>query len=315
MLKKICVLGGTGFVGRHLLNRLAHPKLRIIVPSRRPERHRGIDVLLGVESVRADIHDQAVLNQLVSGCDAVINLVGILNESCGNKFEQNHVGLVDKVIKACQNQQVSRVLHISALHADKKEVQSTYLKTKAVAEQHLMGANGLNVTIFRPSVIFGVDDSFFNRFALLLDLIPCCFPLACPNAKFAPVWVNDIAEVMAQSLENRETFGQSYNLCGSQTYTLKALVEFTAQMMGLKRTVIGLNDNLSKLQARFMEFVPTKPFSMDNYLSLQTDSVCNRDDFAFFNIQPASLEVIMPSHFEPKHQRSKYVDFRFTARR
>jgi NADH dehydrogenase len=243
--------------------------------------------------------------------------VGILNESSGNKFEQNHVTLVDKVIKACQTQQVSRVLHISALHADKTNVQSTYLKTKAVAEQHLMGAKDLNVTIFRPSVIFGVDDSFFNRFAVLLDLLPCCFPLACPNSKFAPVWVNDVAEAMAQSIENRTTFGQSYNLCGSQTYTLKALVEFTAQMMGLKRTVIGLNDSLSKLQARFFELVPGpyKPFSLDNYLSLQTDSICDRDDFEFFNIQPASLEVIMPSHFEPTHQRSKYVDFRFTARR
>jgi len=315
MLKKICVLGGTGFVGRHLLNRLAHPKLRIIVPSRRPERHRSVMVLPNVQTVKADIHDQETLNQLVEGCDAVINLVGILNESCDSKFEQNHVSLVEKLVKACQTKGVSRVLHISALHADKKEIQSTYLKTKAQAEQRLMQTTDLNVTIFRPSVIFGIDDSFFNRFALLLDLIPCCFPLACPNAKFAPVWVNDIAEVMAQSLENRETFGQSYNLCGSQTYTLKALVEFTAQMMGLKRTVIGLNDKLSQLQARFMEFVPTKPFSMDNYLSLQTDSICNRDDFAFFNIQPASLEVIMPSHFEPKHQRSKYVDFRFTARR
>jgi NADH dehydrogenase len=315
MLKKICVLGGTGFVGRHLLNRLAHPKLNIIVPSRRPERHRSILVLPNVQTVKADIHNQETLNQLVEGCDAVINLVGILNESCDSKFEQTHVSLVEKLVKACQTKGVSRVLHISALHADKNDVQSTYLKTKAQAERHLTQAKDLNVTIFRPSVMFGVDDSFFNRFALLLDLIPCCFPLACPNSKLAPVWVNDVTEAMAQSIENRETFGQSYNLCGTQTYTLKALVEFTAQMAGLKRQIIGLNDGLSKLQARFMEFVPTKPFSMDNYLSLQIDSVCSNDDFAFFNIQPASLEVIMPSHFEPTHQRAKYVDFRFTARR
>jgi len=315
MLKKICVLGGSGFVGSHLLNRLANPKLRIIVPSRRPERHRSIEVLPNVQTVRADIHNPETLNQLVKDCDAVINLVGILNESNQSSFEENHFELVKKLTQACQNNGVSRVLHISALHADKFDVQSTYLKTKAKAEQYLMQAKDLNVTIFRPSVIFGVDDSFFNRFALLLDLIPCCFPLACPNAKFAPVWVNDVAEAMAQALENRETFGQSYNLCGSKTYTLKALVELTAQMMGLKRTVIGLNDKLSQLQARFMEFVPTKPFSRDNYLSLQIDSVCSGDDFSFFNIQPASLEVIMPAHFEPTHQRSKYVDFRFSARR
>jgi|WetSurMetagenome_2_1015567.scaffolds.fasta_scaffold35589_3 uncharacterized protein YbjT (DUF2867 family) len=315
MLKKICVLGGSGFVGRHLLSRLVHPKLRIIVPSRRPERHRSITVLPNVQTVRANIHDQETLNQLVDGCDAVINLVGILNESGHNKFEQAHVTLVDKLIKACQTKKVQRILHISALNADKADVKSTYLKTKAQAEQRLMHATNLNVTVFRPSVMFGIDDAFFNQFALLLDLIPCCFPLACPNAKISPVWVNDVAEVIAQSLENRETFGQSYNLCGSKTYTLKTLVEFTAQMMGLKRTVIGLSDSLSKLQARLMEFVPSKPFSMDNYWSLQTDSVCNKDDFALFNIQPASLEVIMPSHFEPSHQRAKYVDFRFTARR
>lgn len=315
MLKKICVLGGTGFVGRHLLNRLAHPKLKIIVPSRRPERHRSVTVLPNVQTVKANIHDQETLNQLVEGCDAVINLVGILNESCDSKFEQTHLSLVDKLIKACQTKNVSRVLHISALNADKLDVKSTYLKTKGQAERQLLGAKDLNVTIFRPSVIFGIDDSFFNRFALLLDLVPCCFPLACPNAKFAPVWVNDVAEVMAQSIENRSTFGQTYNLCGAKTYTLKALVEFTAQMMGLKRYVIGLNDSLSKMQARFFEFVPTKPFSMDNYWSLQTDSVCDKDDFEFFNIQPASLEVVMPGHFEPTHQRSKYVDFRFNARR
>lgn len=315
MLKKICVLGGTGFVGRHLLNRLVHPKLKIVVPSRHPERHRSLLVLPNVQTIKADIHNQDTLTQLVEGCDAVINLVGILNESYNNKFEQAHVSLVEKLINACRTKGVFRVLHMSALNANKANVQSTYLKTKGLAERQLLGATDLNVTIFRPSVIFGTDDSFFNRFARLLDWIPCCFPLACPNAKFAPVWVNDVVEVMAQSLENKTTFGQSYNLCGTKTYTLKALVELTAQMMGLKRYVIGLNDNFSKLQARFMEFVPTKPFSLDNYWSLQTDSVCEQDDFAFFNIQPASLEVIVPSYFKPTHQRAKYVDFRFSARR
>lgn len=300
-VKSLCILGGTGFVGHQVVSQLAAGGRRIKILTRHRERHRDLLVVPGTDLVQADVHDSAVLREHFQGCDAVIHLVGILNEKGrdGRGFQAAHVELPRKVVHACRETDVRRILHMSALHADAAKGPSHYLRTKGEGEDlvHAAAAEGLRVTSFRPSVIFGPKDSFINRFAGLLRFAPFFFPLACPDARFAPVYVGDVARAFALTLEDPRSFGRRYDLCGPRVYTLKEIVELTARAFGLRRKVIGLNDTLSHLQARLLEFAPGKPFSMDNYLSLQVDSVC-RDDNGLqqLDITPTALEAIMPRY-------------------
>lgn len=165
------------------------------------------------------------------------------------------------------------------------------------------------MTSFRPSVIFGPDDSFFNRFYKLLCITPL-MPLACPDARFAPVYVGDVVEAFVHSLHDARTIGQSYELCGPRVYTLKELVQFTAGFIPAKRTVVGLPPLLSKLQAYIMEYMPGKPFSCDNYNSLQVDSICQAPFPGIFTIQPRSIEEIVPQYLAKQGQREHYAEYR-----
>lgn len=294
-VNSLCVLGGAGFVGRHLVGRLATQRLQVRVLTRRRERHRSLLVLPTVQLIEADVHDPAELARHFQGCDAVVNLIGILNEKGrdGSGFRYAHVELAQKVIRACKDARVQRLLHMSALGAHASKGPSYYLRTKGEAEDYVHATSegkNLKVTSFRPSVIFGPDDGFFNRFAGLLKLSPV-LPLACPGARFAPVFVGDVADAFIAALNDASTFGQRYDLCGPHEYTLKALVEYTARVLGIKRLVIGLPERLSRLQAAMLEHVPGKPMSVDNYRSLTQDSVCRNGERC-----PTALESVVPSY-------------------
>jgi len=290
----VCILGGTGFVGRHLVNRLAAEGVRCRILTRRPHRHRHVGVARGSTLVEADVHDRAELVRQFAGQDAVINLVGILNEGGGENFRRVHYELPLSVLAACQTAGVPRLLHMSALNADAQRGTSNYLKTKGAAEDYLhANAGGVAVTSFRPSVIFGPDDSFFNRFAALLR-IPGPFPLACPKARFAPVYVGDVAEAFARSLDDPGTFDQRYDLCGPRVFTLRELVDYTVEAMGERKPILELNDTLSRLQAKVLGVMPGRPFTMDNYRSMQMDSVCDRDGLGRLGITPTDVDAIIP---------------------
>jgi NADH dehydrogenase len=314
-MKKICIIGGTGFVGHHLTTRLSKENFQVRVLSRHPQRHRDLAVMPGVELRRADVHDPAQLQGALADCQAVINLAGILNQGGGATFRALHTELPNKIIAACQASGISRVLHMSALNAD-PQGGSEYLQSKGAGEYEVQMAANLQSTIFRPSVIFGAGDSFFNRFAALLRLAPCCFPLACANARFAPAWVGDVVEAFLFSLRNpAATAGKAYDLCGPRVYTLGDLVRYTAEQSGLQRRIIPLNNTLSRMQAMVFDFVPGKPFSSDNYRSLQTDSVCQHNGFAELGIRPHSVENIVPLYLGGQAQRACYDHFRHAARR
>ncbi len=292
--RNVCILGGTGFVGRHIVNRLAAEGVSCRILTRRPHRHRHVGVARGSTLVEANVHDRAELIRQFAGQDAVINLVGILNEGGGESFRRAHYELPLSVLAACQAAGVGRLLHMSALNADVKRGTSEYLKTKGAAEDYLhANAGAVAVTSFRPSVIFGPDDSFFNRFATLLK-IPGPFPLACPRARFAPVYVGDVAEAFACALDDPATFDQRYDLCGPRVFTLRELVDYTAQAMGARKPVVELSDALSRLQAKVLGVLPGRPFTMDNYLSMQMDSVCEHDGLGRLGITPTDVDVIVP---------------------
>ncbi len=315
--KNICIFGGTGFVGRHLANRLTDAGYTLRIPTRRRERNRDFLVNPRVQLIEADIREPAVMRELIADCTAVINLVGILNETGSATFEQAHVKLTERIVDAMAATGVRRLLHMSALNADSREENSQYLRSKGVGEDiaHAASTNGLSVTSFRPSVIFGPGDSFFNRFATLLRLTPMVFPLACANSRFAPVYVGDVVESMTRALTDPQTIGKHYDLCGPQSYSLAELVEYTAEQIGLQRRIWRLSKTLSWWQARMLEFVPGKPFSRDNFWSLQKESLCEQNALDELGITPTAIESVVPGYLAQRTNRGRYKRLRQHAHR
>lgn len=293
-IRKICILGGSGFVGSHLINRLYKEGHRIRLLARNPQRCKHLFVLPNLEIVKADLDDAAELAQHFAGMDTVINLAGILHENKKGDFERVHVELPRRVVEACRASGVSRLLHMSALGADPEGL-SNYQKSKGRGEALVRAAHGetLQVTIFRPSVIFGCGDSFLSLFGKLLQWTPI-FPLGSPNARLQPISVSDVARAYVASLANPATYGNTYELCGPQVYTLQQLVEHVATVLGYKRMIVPLGDLSSYFQAWAFELSPVKMLTRDNYLSLKTDAVCSCPFPEVFGFAPMALEVEAP---------------------
>lgn len=310
-MSKVCILGGTGFVGGHIAARLAADGVECLIPTRSMQRHREAALLPGARVIETPKLDPETLAGLFEGCDAVINLVGILNEVGRSTFETAHFELPKRVLAACKAAGVPRLLQMSALNAAVNGP-SKYLQTKGRGQKYLKENAGpeVAVTFFRPSVIFGPDDSFFNRFAELLGSLPGPFPLACPDARFAPVYVSDVAAAFARGLNDPATFGQGYDLCGPRILRLRELVQYTAQQMGLNKTIIGLPDFASRMQAFSLGLVPGKPFSMDNYLSMKIDSICDKNGLQAFGIEPADIDAVVPYYLGGRDQRGRYPGLR-----
>ncbi len=317
-IRKICIVGGTGFVGRHVASELARRGYSLKVLTRHRERHRDLLVIPTLELIEANVHQGADLREQFEGCDAVINLAGILNETGGRQggFHSVHAKLPATIVEACRETGIKRLLHMSALKAS-PDAPSEYLRTKHAGEEaaHAAAAHGIAVSSFRPSVIFGPDDDFFNRFAKLLAMSGPIFPLACPEARFAPVYVDDVALAFSKSLADKTTFGRRYDLCGPRIYTLRELVEYTARLTGRRRVVVGLGERAARLQARLLEHFPGKPFSLDNYRSLQVDSVSDRNGLLELGIEPTSVESVVPNYLSRGGRTGIYNQFRAFARR
>jgi len=293
----LLLLGGTGFVGRSLcekrVERARGGEGRITVPSRQPQRAKAIQLLPTVEVVDADVHDEKQLARLVAGRDAVVNLVAILHGSEA-AFQHVHVELPRKLARACQAAGVRRVVHVSALGAA-ANAPSRYLRSKAEGEAVLRAA-GLDLTVLRPSVIFGTEDRFLNLFARLQALFPL-MPLAGAGARFQPVWVNDVAQAIVNSLDRRDSIGQTYECVGPRVYTLAELVRLAGRWSGHERPVIPLPAALGQLQAMLMEWLPGEPLmSRDNLASMQVANVASgtHPGLDALGIQPTALEGVMP---------------------
>src|SRR5580704_12932904 len=287
----LCILGGTGFLGTRLVARLIKDNHRVTVLSRDRELHKHLLVLPGLTLENCDVYEEAQLSERFRGKDVVINLVGILNESGfgGAGFRRAHTELTRSVLQAMRSAGVRRLLQVSALKAA-VDGPSYYLRSKGEAEQLIReSGTAYDWTIFQPSVMFGPGDSFLNRFAGLLAVIPWVFPLAKPNARFQPVSVDDVIEAVLRCLHGGASSRQTYELGGPQVYSLREILGLVAKLTGRRRWIIGLPDPLARLQALVMDFVPGRPFSSDNYRSLTVDSVCTEDGFAKLGIKPQSM--------------------------
>ncbi len=296
----ICVLGGAGFVGTEIVIRLTRSGHWVRVPTRNPGHGQHLKVLPTVELITANIHDPRVLGQLLAGMDAVINLVGILNESGRATFQSVHADLAAKLIAGARGAKIRRLLHMSAAAADRDRAPSRYLRSKGEAEASIRAAGThLDFTIFRPSVIFGPGDSLTHRFAALLRLAHGFLPLARAQARFAPVYVGDVADAFVRALDDRETFGQAFDLCGPEVMTLEQIVRLTASVAQLPCRILGLPDALGRLQASVLGLLPGKPFSLDNFRSLTIDSVCAENGLTRLGIQPHHMMAVLPFYLGP----------------
>ena len=287
------MVGGAGFLGRHLAAELARRMVRVTVPTRRRERAKHLILLPTVDVVEADVNEPGVLERLARGRDALINLVGVLH---GPDFQRPHVELPLAMVSACRASGVRRLLHVSALGAS-PEAPSEYLRSKARGEQALLAAEDLEVTVFRPSVVFGPEDRFLNTFATLARFLPG-LALACPQARFQPVYVGDVAQAMADALEAGAARGMVYELCGPRVYTLKELVEYVCAATGRRRLVVGLPPALSYLQARLLEYSPGPLMTRDNYYSMQVPNVCPEGCTLPFGLEAHALEAIAPAYLQ-----------------
>jgi uncharacterized protein YbjT (DUF2867 family) len=316
------VVGGSGFIGRHLVASLAAAGIRVVVPSRRRERAKHLILLPTVDVVEADVMAPGVLERLCAGKQAVYNLAGVLHSRRGRRdergpndygpdFARMHVELPQAIVAACRATGVRRLLHVSALNAS-PGAPSEYLRSKGIGEQAVLAAEDLEVTVFRPSVVFGPEDTFLNRFAALARLSPV-FAVPCPDARFQPVYVGDVARALHFALEEPEARGKVYELCGPRPYTMKQLVESVCAMTGRRRLVFGLSERLSYLQAWVLEHLPGKLMTRDNYRSMQLPNTC---EAAFpFRLQPQALEAVAPAYLMPSRPRERYPQLRWRARR
>jgi NADH dehydrogenase len=303
----VLVLGGSGFVGRHVVGALARQAKRVVVPTRRREISRHLILLPTVDVVEADVHDPSALAGLVAGSSAVVNAVGILNESGRDTFERAHVALARSLVAACRAAGVRRLVQVSALNAD-PDGPSLYQRSKGAAEAAI-AASGLDWTILQPSVIFGPEDRFLNLFAKLLRAAPLV-PLAGAGTRFQPVHVGDVAHCVVGALDLPATIGRKYPLCGPDVYTLAELVRFVGKVTGNERPVLALPPALGRMQARLLELAPGKPMTRDNLRSMEVDSVCECGFPPEFGISPASLALVAPEYLAPGAARSRYDAFR-----
>ena len=317
-MKKVLIFGGTGFVGTQLCEKLNELSFRITVATRRSDHARHLQLLPLLDVLEIDLHDSAALTALVAGHDAVVNLIAILHGS-EEAFHKAHVKWPLELVRACKAAGVRRLVHISALGASLDSA-SKYQRSKARGEAALLGS-GLDVTALRPSVIFGADDKFLNTFARLQQVLPV-IPLAGSQARFQPVWVEDVASAVVRCLRDTTTIGQIYEACGPQVFTLKELVQLAGRYAGVNhgrgRPVVGLPDALARLQAFFMELAPGDPLlSRDNLDAMKTDNVASGKlpGLQALGITPASLEAIGPSYLGARGLRSGLMAKRKTAGR
>jgi uncharacterized protein YbjT (DUF2867 family) len=315
-IESVCLIGGTGFVGRAVANQLSTLGVRLRVLTRYDQAAAPVKLLPTVEVMEGSPHDESTLLDALDDMDAVVNFVGIRAEGRrGRTFQRAHVELPRRIAEACHKRGVQHLLHVSALGASTTGP-SAYQRSKGAGEEAMKQAAGiLPWTIFRPSLIFGEGDRSLNLFASLARMFPV-IPLGRAQARFQPVWVDDVARAISASIGDMRTFGQTYELCGPRTYSLQELVSYAASVVDRKPRIWPLGNGLANLQAAVFEHLPGKVLTRDNLRSMSVDNVCGCPFPEIFGFRPAALEAIMPLYTTGAGtSRARYNRFRHYAGR
>lgn len=315
MMRTVCVIGGSGFIGRRVASQLSQLGFAVRIPTRRRElvKHELV-VLPNVEVVEASVNETGTLTQVIAGCDVVISLAGILHENAKGDFQRVHADLPRRIVDACRTNAVSRLIHVSALKAG-HDAPSEYLRSKAAGEQHVRAAeaNGIRTTVFRPSVVFGRDDNFLNLFAQLVDRFPV-IPLASPHARFQPVFVEDVARAIGACIDDVTTYAHTFELCGPRSYQLRELVEEICLMRGKSRWIVPLSPAASWVQAWVLECLPGTLMTRDNIRSMQVANVCDGKS-PLPGFQPQAIETVVPSYLSLRTVSARLDRYRRRAGR
>ena len=317
-INKVLLIGGSGFLGTSVAEQLVASGVAVTVPTRRTLRAKHLWVLPTLQAVEVNVHNPDRLAELICGQDAVINLAGVLHDSTGD-FERVHVALPKLIAETCVATGTPRLIEMSALNAS-MDGPSAYLQSRyrgesavlEVARNHPL----LNVTVFRPSIIFGEHDKFLNMLATLARFSPFV-PLGSPEARFQPVWVDDVARAIVQSLAQRETFGHTYALAGPREFTLRALLEFAMTTSGHRRPILPLGPALSMAQAALFERLPGRLITRDNVRSMNVPNI-SREPFPAIFGRAHAMEAIVPGYMQASKPDTagpaRYDRFRQRAR-
>lgn len=313
--RTIAIVGGTGFVGRALGEHLTERGKALRVLTRRLTNASSLLIYPEVDVRVGNSHDVEFLSRAFDGADAVVNLAGILHERGAQTFESVHVDLPRRVANACRAAGVRRLVHMSALAAA-ENAPSAYLRSKALGEKSVVQGAGdaIGVTIVRPSVIFGRHDTFVNRFVAMAKVFPA-IPLPAAEARFQPIWVEDVARVIAHALDDGGTVGKSFNLCGPKAYALREIVELAARLSGHPRIVVPVPDGIARLEAAVLEHLPGPLLTRDNLRSMEVPNVCDAPFPERFGFAPSSLESVLPQYLADASPRGRYDLYRFKAGR
>ena len=298
-MKIVCILGGTGFVGHSVVRQLSEAGYTVKVLTRNGQKGKHLTQHRGVQVIECNVLNHNALKQALKSTSAVINLIGILHENKKTTFDDIHANLPRDLAKICVECSIPRLIHMSALQAS-DNAPSKYLRSKAKGEGQIMQyANKINITIFKSSVIFGACDNFINLFTKLIKFLPIIL-LAKPNAKFQPIYVEDVSMALVKALDDKRTFGKAYELAGPKIYSLQELIQLVAKTANKNRLIIGLNDQLSYLQAWAIELLPVKMMTRDNLLSMEVDSISEQQSLDYFEFRPKALEAVLPTYIQQK---------------
>jgi NADH dehydrogenase len=300
-IRRVTVFGASGFIGRYVVQRLAKRRLAVIAAVRNPERAGALRPMGDVGQVaplRADVADEAETRAAIVGADAVVNLVGTLYDRGAHGFDALHRDAAARIGRLAKALGVARVVHVSALGADPGSA-SLYARSKAEGEKGLREAFPAAV-IHRPSVVFGPEDDFFNRFAAMVRSFPVLPLIGGGNTRFQPVYVADVADAIVETLLGEAHAGRTYELGGPRIYTFKELLELLQAELGRRRCMMSIPWGLARLEARFLEFLPTPPLTRDQVELLRQDNVVGPEalGFAALGLAPTAVEIILPTYMD-----------------
>ena len=298
-IARATVFGGSGFIGRYVVEQLADRGAVVTVAVRNPEAAKFLKPLgdVGqVTPVRANLLDEAAVQRVVAGADSVINLVGILYESGRHKFGSIHVEGAARIARATAAAGGKRLVHISAIGAD-RDARSEYARSKAAGEaavrEHFPAA-----TILRPSIVFGREDGFFNLFAGLARLLPVLPLYGGGKTRFQPVYVGDVAAAVMAVLDDPAAVGQAYELGGPRVYSFAELMRLVVTTIERRRMLVPVPFAIGGLQAMFLELLPRPPLTRDQLKQLKSDNVVGADvpGLAALGIEPTAVEALLPTY-------------------